>query len=75
MTTRLLDIDDGLVGRRRDDDSAVGLEHAVVHQPSSSVELGEEGLYAEAVLVVIGWDGFEDGKTDDGLEMSGQYMI
>lgn len=49
-------------------DGTVGLEHAVVDEPCSGVELGEEGLDAEAVLVVGGGNSLENGKTDDGLQ-------
>ena len=51
-------------------DGAVGPEDTVVDEPGSGVELGVEGLNAEAVaawVVGLGGDNVEDTVADDGL--------
>ena len=50
--------------------TAFELVDVKVHEPSSRVELGVDGLDAEVVLVAGGcFDGFHDHVADDGLEI------
>jgi hypothetical protein len=53
---------------RRWSQGAVGCEDTVVHEPCSSVELGEEGLDAPAEAVLGVGNGLENSGADDGLE-------